>query len=96
MINLKKVGLKFEITSNENIEDIFSGISFVLTGTLKNFSREEAKIEIEKRGGRVLSSVSSKTSYLLTGDSAGSKFDKAKKMDVKILSEDDFNSLIGN
>ena len=85
-----------KIVSDETIEKIFDGFTFILTGTLKNLSREDAKVEIEKRGGRVTSSVSSKTNYVLAGESAGSKLEKAKKLDVKILSEDGFISLIGN
>ncbi len=93
---LKKAGLKFEIVSDETIEEIFDGFSFVLTGTLKSLSRENAKVEIEKRGGKATSSVSSKTNYVLAGENAGSKLDKAKKLGVKILNENDFISLIGN
>jgi DNA ligase (NAD+) len=93
---LKKAGLKFEIVSEKSIEEIFNGFSFVLSGTLKSLSRENAKVEIEKRGGKVMSSVSSKTSYVLAGENAGSKLDKAKKLGVKILNENDFIAFIGN
>lgn len=67
---------------------------FVLTGTLENLSREEAKKIIIKNGGKVSSSVSSKTTYLLVGDDPGSKYKKAKKLGIKILSEDEFIKLI--
>jgi len=91
---LKDAGLNFEVISDENISDIFSGLSFVLTGTLNNYTRDEAKFEIEKRGGKVTSSVSAKTSYLLAGESTGSKLDKAKKLNVKIITEEEFIFLL--
>lgn len=69
------------------------GKTFVLTGTLPNYTREEAKELIENEGGKVSSSVSKKTSYLLAGESTGSKYDKAKKLNVPIIDEDDFKKL---
>ena len=64
--------------------------SIVITGTFKTFSREEAKEKIEKLGGKVLSSVSKKTDFLLVGEEAGSKLDKAKELGVPIMEETDF------
>jgi len=71
-----------------------SGKSFVITGTLSTMSRDEAKDKIRAFGGDVSESVSSKTTYLVAGESAGSKLDKAKRLDVKILSEEEFISLL--
>ncbi len=70
-----------------------SGKSFVLTGTLPSLSRSEATELIKKSGGKVASAVSSKTDYLLAGEAAGSKLEKAKKLGVKILTEADFLKL---
>ncbi len=68
----------------------FEGKTFVLTGTLTTFSREEAKKLIQNNGGKVASSVSAKTDYLLVGDNPGSKKDEAEKLGVKIIEEQDF------
>lgn len=67
-----------------------SGKSFVLTGTLSTMSREEAKKKIIENGGSISSSVSSKTSYVVAGENPGSKYNDAKKLGVKILSENEF------
>lgn len=93
--SLRDHGLRFEIEKIEEISDTLNGQTFVLTGTLEKFTREEAKAEIEKRGGKVTSSISAKTSYLLAGKKSGSKMEKAKKLGVKILNEDELNSLLG-
>jgi DNA ligase (NAD+) len=71
----------------------FSGKSFVLTGSLENFTRDEASRMIKERGGKVSSSVSKKTDFVLVGDDPGSKYDKAKKLGVQILSEKEFQKM---
>lgn len=68
----------------------FFGKTFVLTGTLEQFTRDEAKALIQERGGKVTSSVSSKTDFILLGEHPGSKYDKAKKLGIPILSEKEF------
>jgi len=73
---------------------IFNGMSFVITGTLPTMSREEAKALIETNGGKVSDSVSKKTTYLLAGDKAGSKLEKAKKLGTTIISESDLKSML--
>lgn len=70
-------------------EAIFEGMSFVITGTLPTMKRDEAKILIESKGGKVAGSVSKKTTFLLAGESAGSKLTKAESLGVEILSEAD-------
>ena len=63
------------------------GFTFVITGTLPEMTRSEAKAFIEAHGGRVTGSVSGKTSFLVAGESAGSKLEKARRLDVKVLDE---------
>lgn len=93
--DLRNAGLNFEIgkdkikpASQEN--SFFNGKTFVLTGTLSEFTREEAGEKIERFGGNVTSSVSKNTDYVLAGEKAGSKLDKAEKLGVKILGEEEF------
>jgi DNA ligase (NAD+) len=69
-------------------------MTFVLTGTLTGFTRDEASAIIESFGGKTSGSVSKKTSYVLAGDSAGSKLAKAQELGVKIISEDEFKNMI--
>lgn len=73
----------------------FTGMTFVLTGTLPTLSRDDAKEKINSLGGKVSSSVSKNTTYLLAGDSAGTKLDDAKRLGVKIIDENEFKYLIG-
>jgi len=80
----------------EKLSNEFDGMTFVLTGTLPTMTREEAAEIIEARGGKVSSSVSKKTSYVVAGDKAGSKLTKAESLGVKVLDERDFLKLIGN
>jgi len=72
---------------------IFAGKVFVLTGTLPSMTREEAKAKIESLGGKVTGSVSKKTDFVLAGEEAGSKLDKAQKLGVKIIDEKEFRRL---
>lgn len=79
---------KQEIIEN----DFFAGKTFVLTGTLTEFNRDEAKKQIETRGGKVSGSISKKTDYLIAGEAAGSKLTKAESLGVKILTEVEFKN----
>ncbi|HXH69767.1 MAG TPA: NAD-dependent DNA ligase LigA [Pyrinomonadaceae bacterium] len=93
---LKLAGVKTEIDgdSSINTNENFNGKTFVLTGKLENFSRDEAAKLIEERGGRVSNSVSKKTDYVVAGTDAGSKLAKAKSFNVKIIDEAEFASII--
>jgi DNA ligase (NAD+) len=71
-----------------------SGKTLVVTGTLEKYSREEIEALIEQHGGRAANSVSKKTDYLVAGDKAGSKLDKARKLGVRVLSEAEFDDLL--
>ena len=72
-----------------------SGKTFVVTGTLKNFQREEIEEMIKQHGGKAAGSVSKKTSYVIAGEKAGSKLDKAKGLGVPVLTEEEFVKMIG-
>ena len=72
-----------------------AGKTFVLTGTLAHYSRDEAKKMIEDAGGKVTGSVSKKTDYVVAGIEAGSKLDKAKELGIEVINEDEMKSLIG-
>ena len=74
----------------------FSDMVFVLTGTLESFTRSEASEIIESFGGKTSSSVSKKTDYVLAGSEAGSKLEKAQKLGIRIISEDEFKDMIGD
>jgi DNA ligase (NAD+) len=87
---LKKQGLIFQSEKIEVEENFFTGKTFVLTGTLSLFSREEAGDKITALGGKVTSSVSKKTDYVVAGENAGSKLTKAESLGVTVLTEDDF------
>ncbi len=82
------------LVNSEAKANIFNGKVFVLTGTLPTYSRNEVKEIIENLGGKVSSSVSKKTNYVLSGESAGSKLDAAKKLGIEILSESVFDKMI--
>ena len=90
---LRSAGVDF--TSHEEIKDNrFAGMTFVLTGTLNNYKRDEAGAIIESFGGKVSGSVSKKTSFVLAGAEAGSKLTKAESLGIKIISEEDFIEMI--
>jgi DNA ligase (NAD+) len=92
---LRAAGVKTEARrSSEQVDERFAGKQFVLTGTLSSFTRDEARALIEARGGRVNSSVSKKTDYVLAGEAAGSKLDKAQELGVTVLDEATFKNML--
>lgn len=91
---LKVGGVNTEAKEEENIDNRFEGKTFVLTGTLENYTRGEASNLIEKFGGKTSSTVSKKTDYVLAGEEAGSKLTKAQSLGVKILTETEFQEMI--
>ena len=91
---LKNAGVNTTRIKDETADNRFEGKTFVLTGGLENYSREEATNIIEKFGGKTSSSVSKKTSYVLAGEDAGSKLTKAQNLGIPILTEQEFEKLI--
>ena len=93
---LKKNGVRFEIDdSDKNVSSILAGKSFVISGVFSNFSRDELKRFIETNGGKISSSLSSKTSYLVAGANMGpSKKLKAEKLNINIISENELTNLV--
>ena len=96
--NLEKSGLKLDYKEKNLVKsDKLSGKKFVISGTFENFSRDEIKIEIEKNGGKVSKSLSSKTSFLIAGDNMGPKKKiKAEDLQIMIINENQFIKLIEN
>ena len=90
---LRNAGVNFE-NQQVSLDARFSGLTFVLTGALSKFTRDEASEKIELLGGKVAGSVSKKTSYVVVGENAGSKERKARVLGIPILSEDDFLAMI--
>ena len=74
--------------------DDLEGVTVVITGSLSGYSREEAKAEVERRGGRATSSVSGETDYLVVGEDPGSKLDDAREHRVRTIDEDEFSRLL--
>ena len=93
---LKEAGVNTLAKTSKNKDDRFYGKTFVLTGSLENYTRDEASDIIESFGGKVSGSVSKKTSYVLAGEEAGSKLTKAQELGVTIISEQEFNQMISD
>ena len=93
---LKNAGVNMTRLKSDEEDDRFAGKTFVLTGTLEKYTREEASEIIEKFGGKTSSSVSKKTSYVLAGEDAGSKLTKAQSLGVQVISEEEFIEMCKN
>ena len=93
---LRSVGVKTELdrSDGDSFDERFAGKQFVLTGKMESYTRDEAKALIEARGGRVNSSVSKKTDYVVAGEDAGSKLDKATELGVTVIGEEAFRKMM--
>ena len=91
---LKNAGVNTKHLKEESGDNRFEGKTFVVTGTLEKYTRKEVEDLIENMGGKVSSSVSKKTDYLLAGEEAGSKLTKAQSLGTKIISEKEFTDMI--
>ena len=92
---LKELGVNMTY-SNQQVSISLTGLTFVLTGTLPTLKREQAKEMIEQHGGKCSGSVSKKTSYVVAGEEAGSKLDKANELGITVLNEEQFLNLLNN
>lgn len=90
---LRDAGVNLESTA-QLVDERFSGMTFVLTGTLTRFDRKTAQSLIEERGGKTAGSVSKRTTYVVAGEAAGSKLKKAQELNIPILTEDAFADLL--
>ena len=90
---LKEYGVNMVAEKEEGTDDRFADMTFVLTGTLEKYSRDEASAIIEKFGGKTSGTVSKKTSYVLAGESAGSKLVKAQELGIRIITEQEFEEM---
>jgi len=94
---LKELGLNTTyLGASIEYDEKFADKTFVITGTLTNMSRDEAKDKVELLGGKTSSSVSKKTSVVIVGDNPGSKYDKAKELNIEIWDEEKFISMLNN
>ena len=91
---LEELGVNMKVTEENNAPQLFAGKTFVITGTLPSMGRREAQELIEKHGGKCAGSVSKKTAYVIAGEAAGSKLDKAKELGIPILTEQELLALI--
>lgn len=92
---MEKLGVEIMMSGKLKVKsEKLNGKTFVLTGELKGFTRDEAKDIIRKAGGDVSSSVSKNTDYVVAGENPGSKYDKAKELGVKIIGEEEFRKMI--
>ena len=90
---LRAAGVNF-LSTVQQVDDRFAGMTFVLTGALTLFTREQATAEIERRGGKAAGSVSKKTTYVVAGENAGAKQQKALALGIPVLSEADFLAML--
>ena len=90
----QEAGVRMADEADESMPRTLEGLTVVVTGTLPNFSRDEAKEAIIIRGGKASGSVSKNTSYVVAGENAGTKLDKAEQLGIPVLDEDGFRKLL--
>jgi DNA ligase (NAD+) len=95
---LKEAGVSLQSSAEDAVDPagLFAGKTVVVTGSLNKYSRDEIERRIEQLGGRAASSVSKKTDFLIAGEAAGTKLEKAQSLGVTILTEADFDAMISN
>ena len=95
---LREAGVRTELAggAGAGADEAFAGKQFVLTGRLETLTRDEARARIEARGGRVTSSVSKKTDYVVAGEDAGSKLDKARALGLNVIDEDALREMLAD
>lgn len=91
---LRKAGVNFEEPTVEAISEDLAGKTFVFSGALDSFTRDEAAALVEEKGGRASSSISRKTDYLVAGEDPGSKLEKARRLDVRVIDEEEFKKML--
>jgi len=90
---LKEVNVNMKFMAEKlNSDDNFNDKTFVLTGTLSKLTRDQASLEIENRGGKVTNSVTKKTNVVIVGENPGSKYQKARDLEIEIWTEEEFIS----
>jgi DNA ligase (NAD+) len=94
VVRLKQAGLMFDHMIRRPAGGPLTGLTFVLTGTMPNLRREEAKFRIEAAGGKVAAAVSKKTSFVVAGEEAGSKLDKARTLGITVIGEEDLMAML--
>ena len=95
--SLMQLGLNVEQTTHQATDGSLTGLNFLFTGTLTQLKRSDAEAMVEAKGGHILSGVSSKLNYLIVGEDAGSKLEKAKKIaSIKIITEAEFIELVNS
>jgi DNA ligase (NAD+) len=95
VVSLQKAGIQFEMEEQEMVSIILEGKSVVVSGVFTHFSRKELKLAIEENGGKNVGSLSAKTTFLIAGENMGpSKLEKAKKLDISIVTEEEFMRMI--
>nr|WP_258280629.1 NAD-dependent DNA ligase LigA [Clostridium sp. CM027] len=91
---LKEYGVNMAVEDSNQVDNLFNGLTFVVTGTLTSMGRSDATLIIENHGGKVSGSVSNKTSYVLAGENAGSKLTKAQELGITVISEEELVNML--